>query len=40
MQKQSDYAKHLKEKQKARIQAQIGEAQFKRFFCFSFRCLA
>jgi len=32
MQKQSDYAKHLKEKQKARIQAQIGEAQFKRFF--------
>ncbi|MBI4803489.1 MAG: 30S ribosomal protein S4 [Elusimicrobia bacterium] len=30
--KQSDYAKHLREKQKARFMAQIGEAQFKRFF--------
>ncbi|HBA61810.1 MAG TPA: 30S ribosomal protein S4 [Elusimicrobia bacterium] len=30
--KQSDYAKHLREKQIARLTAQIGEAQFKRFF--------
>lgn len=30
--KQSDYAKHLREKQIARLSAQIGEAQFKRFF--------
>ena len=30
--KQSDYAKHLREKQIARLTAQIGETQFKRFF--------
>ena len=30
--KQSDYAKHLREKQIARLTAQIGEAQFRRFF--------
>lgn len=30
--KQSDYAKHLREKQIARLTAQVTEAQFKRFF--------
>ena len=30
--KQSDYGKHLREKQIARLTAQIGETQFKRFF--------
>ncbi|PIU20743.1 MAG: 30S ribosomal protein S4 [Elusimicrobia bacterium CG08_land_8_20_14_0_20_59_10] len=30
--KMSDYGKHLREKQIARLTAQIGEAQFKRFF--------
>jgi small subunit ribosomal protein S4 len=30
--KKSDYAIHLKEKQVARMMAQIGEAQFRRFF--------
>jgi len=30
--KKSDYAIHLKEKQIARMMAQIGEAQFRRFF--------
>ena len=30
--KMSDYGKHLREKQIARLSAQVGEAQFKRFF--------
>jgi small subunit ribosomal protein S4 len=30
--KQSDYAKHLREKQIARLTAQVTEARFKRFF--------
>lgn len=30
--KQSDYGKHLREKQIARLTAQIGETQFRRFF--------
>jgi len=30
--KQSDYAKHLRQKQIARLTAQVTEAQFKRFF--------
>ena len=33
--KQSDYAIHLKEKQIARMMAQIGEAQFRRFFALA-----
>jgi small subunit ribosomal protein S4 len=30
--KMSDYGKHLREKQIARLSAQVGEAQFRRFF--------
>ena len=33
--KKSDYAIHLKEKQIARMMAQIGEAQFRRFFAMA-----
>jgi small subunit ribosomal protein S4 len=32
MKKMSDYGKHLREKQIARLMAQVTEAQFKRFF--------
>lgn len=33
--KMSDYAKHLREKQIARLMAQIGETQFRRFFAMA-----